>query len=290
MSSPAERFASARRRADQEHSEFAQFSAGLGFVPGAGLGRGHHPSARGRPGRLALRTVSNAEEFGEWLDLVRGDTAIVVSEHRPVPLWQHVLTDDALFDLYAGHVDPTAPGPNPPINPELAAAIRRRDRTERPAMRAPVRSGGGRGRSSRPMNNRRTGRRSPPRFAVVEVLDDAALLPAIAFIFSRAGCDAAVDQCMHAGLRLTTPQQEAEVRRIIEERCTPIPPEDLRVLGYWGWSEALARGIAAHHAGLLPLFKETVEELFSRGLVKIVFATETLALGINMPARSVELG
>src|SRR5450759_1001116 len=234
-------------------------------------------------------TVSNAEEFGEWLDLVRGDTAIVVSEHRPVPLWQHVLTDDALFDLYAGHVDPTAPGPNPPINPELAAAIRRRDRTERPVLRAPVRSGGGRGRGSRPMNNRRAGRRSPPRFAVVEALDDAALLPAIAFIFSRAGCDAAVDQCMHAGMRLTTPQQEADGRRIIEERCTPIPPEDLRVLGYWGWSEALARGIAAHHAGLLPLFKETVEELFSRGLVKIVFATETLALGINMPARSVVL-
>src|SRR5664280_2432816 len=127
-------------------------------------------------------TVSNAEEFGEWLDLVRGDTAIVVSEHRPVPLWQHVLTDDALFDLYAGHVDPTAPGPNPPINPELAAAIRRRNRTERPVVRAPVRSGGGRGRGSHPMNNRRAGRRSPPCFAVVEVLDDAALLPAIAFI------------------------------------------------------------------------------------------------------------
>ena len=234
-------------------------------------------------------TVSNAEEFGEWLDLVRGDTAIVVSEHRPVPLWQHVLTGDALFDLYAGHVDPTAPGTNPPINPELAAAIRRRDRSERPALRAPVRSRGGRGRSSHPMNTGRPGRRPLPRFGVVEVLDDAELLPAIAFIFSRAGCDAAVDQCMHAGLRLTTPQQEAEIRRIVEERCAAIPPEDLRVLGYWDWSEALGRGIAAHHAGLLPLFKETVEELFSRGLVKVVFATETLALGINMPARSVVL-
>ena len=234
-------------------------------------------------------TVSNAEEFGEWLDMVRGDTAVVVSEHRPVPLWQHVLIDDALLDLYAGHVDPTAPGTNPPINPELAAALRRRDRSERPPLRAPVRSGGGRGRRSHPMNSGRGGRRPPPRFAVVEVLDDAALLPAIAFIFSRAGCDAAVDQCMHAGLRLTTPQQEAEIRQTVEERCAQIPPEDLGVLGYWDWSEALVRGIASHHAGLLPLFKETVEDLFSRGLVKIVFATETLALGINMPARSVVL-
>ena len=68
-----------------------------------------------------------------------------------------------------------------------------------------------------------------------------------------------------------------------------MPPEDLDVLGYWGFVDALQRGLAAHHAGLLPLFKETVEELFSLGLVKVVFATETLALGINMPARSVVL-
>uniref|UniRef100_UPI00135A579B DEAD/DEAH box helicase n=1 Tax=Puerhibacterium puerhi TaxID=2692623 RepID=UPI00135A579B len=132
-------------------------------------------------------------------------------------------------------------------------------------------------------------RRTPPRFAVVDALDADALLPAIYFIFSRAGCEGAVQQCLQAGLRLTSPQEEAEIRRVVEERTATIPPEDLDVLGYWTWQQALARGIAAHHAGLLPVFKETVEELFARGLVKVVFATETLALGINMPARSVVL-
>ncbi|WP_217615326.1 DEAD/DEAH box helicase, partial [Cellulomonas sp. GbtcB1] len=73
-------------------------------------------------------TVSNAEEFGDWLRTVRGDTAVVVSEHRPVPLGQHVLVRDDLLDLYAGHVDPTAPGKNPPINPELAHLLRRAER------------------------------------------------------------------------------------------------------------------------------------------------------------------
>jgi ATP-dependent RNA helicase HelY len=124
---------------------------------------------------------------------------------------------------------------------------------------------------------------------VVEQLDRAGLLPAIVFIFSRAGCDAAVNQCVRAGLRLNGPDEVEEIRRVIEERTSELPEGDLGVLGYWEWREALERGIAAHHAGLLPAFKETVEELFVRGLVKAVFATETLALGINMPARTVVL-
>lgn len=79
------------------------------------------------------------------------------------------------------------------------------------------------------------------------------------------------------------------MRALVEERTASIPHEDLHVLGYYEWLEGLERGIAAHHAGMLPTFKEVVEELFVRGLVKAVFATETLALGINMPARSVVL-
>src|SRR5699024_6414991 len=74
-------------------------------------------------------TVSNAEEFGDWLTMVRGDTAVVVSEHRPVPLWQHVMVRDQVLDLYSARVDPTDPGPNPPINPDLAEAVRRAART-----------------------------------------------------------------------------------------------------------------------------------------------------------------
>ncbi len=252
-------------------------------------------------------TVSNAEEFGDWLEMVRGDTAVVVSERRPVPLWQHVLMSSPeprgkprLLDLYAGHVDPTDPGTSPPINPELSAAFRSGRGGNRPGDH-----GGGRGRGRgrgdrgyRGSNGRRTAdggggigpnRRTPPRFIVIDALNADALLPAIYFVFSRAGCEAAVDQCLKAGLRLTSPQEEATIRSVVEERTAAIPPEDLDVLGYWSWAQALARGVAAHHAGMLPVFKETVEDLFSRGLVKVVFATETLALGINMPARSVVL-
>ncbi len=245
-------------------------------------------------------TVSNAEEFGDWLEMVRGDTAVVVSERRPVPLWQHVVVSSReprgtprMLDLYAGHVDPTDPGVNPPINPELHEVFRVSGR------RASDGGGGRRGAGDRGFRgkggNRPGGgsivpqRRTPPRFAVVDALDADGLLPAIFFIFSRAGCEGAVQQCLGAGLRLTSPQEEAEIRHIVEQRSAAIPAEDLDVLGFWTWQQALCRGIAAHHAGLLPIFKETVEELFARGLVKVVFATETLALGINMPARSVVL-
>ena len=238
-------------------------------------------------------TVSNAEEFGDWLTMVRGDTAVVVSEVRPVPLWQHVLARDDLYDLYAGHVDPTAPGVDPPINPDLADALRRSDRGDG-SWRGRSGDRGYRGRGGRTGGPPRAAaaapaRRAAPRFAVVDLLARNGLLPAIFFVFSRAGCDAAVQQCLRAGLRLTTTEQEAAIRQTVEERCAGIPSQDLAVLGFWEWTQALERGIAAHHAGLLPLFKETVEDLFSRGLVKVVFATETLALGINMPARSVVL-
>jgi ATP-dependent RNA helicase HelY len=115
------------------------------------------------------------------------------------------------------------------------------------------------------------------------------LLPAIIFIFSRAGCEAAVNQCVRSGLRLTTPEESEQIRRVVDTRTADLPEGDLGVLGFWEWRDALERGVAAHHAGMLPAFKETVEELFVRGLVRAVFATETLALGINMPARTVVL-
>ena len=122
---------------------------------------------------------------------------------------------------------------------------------------------------------------------VIERLDAAALLPAITFIFSRTGCDAAVLQCLAANLRLSTPGEAAIIRERAERRTAEIEDEDLNALGYGEWLEGLQRGIAAHHAGLLPVFKEVVEELFAEGLIRSVFATETLALGVNMPARTV---
>ena len=120
-------------------------------------------------------------------------------------------------------------------------------------------------------------------------LEGARLLPAIVFVFSRAGCEQAVHQVVSAGVDLTTEAEAARIRDVIERRTADIPVGDLGVLGFHFWAHALERGVAAHHAGLLPVFKETVEELFSAGLVKVVYATETLALGINMPARTVVL-
>jgi ATP-dependent RNA helicase HelY len=214
-------------------------------------------------------TVSNAEEFGEWLVDVRGDTAVVVDEHRPVPLWQHMMVGSRMFDLFA---EKTSNG-RLTVDPHL---VRRVHELERHSGWDRRRNGGFRF-------------RPPTRVDVVSRLDRDGLLPAITFIFSRAGCQAAVNQCVHNGLRLTSPDEAGEIRRVVDSRTADLPEGDLGVLGFWEWREALERGVAAHHAGMLPAFKETVEELFVRGLVKAVFATETLALGINMPARTVVL-
>lgn len=131
--------------------------------------------------------------------------------------------------------------------------------------------------------------RASSRPEIIETLDRQGLLPAITFIFSRAACDAAVNQCLSSGLRLTNTAEREEILLTASRLNEHLAPEDLDVLGYSQWLQALERGIAAHHAGLLPSFKETVEDLFKRGLVKAVFATETLALGINMPAKTVIL-
>ena len=211
-------------------------------------------------------TVSNAEEFGEWLGEIRGDTEVIVSEIRPIPLFQHVLIGNRLLDLFE------QPGR---VNPEIL-------QREREAIR---RSSMGRNRRSR--FDEPSDRLS--RAEIIEKLQRENLLPAITFIFSRIGCDSAVKQCLQAGLRLTSPQEREEIRATALRYTQNIAEEDLEVLGFTAWLTALERGIAAHHAGLLPSFKGAVEDLFQRGLVKAVFATETLALGINMPARTVVL-
>src|ERR687889_277995 len=223
-------------------------------------------------------TVSNAEEFGEWLATVRGSTTTIVEETRPVPLYQHVMVGRRLYDLFE---DATGfAGPDSHVNPELLRVARDDERREHLAGRRGGRDGG-----RRPQRPPRNG--LPSRFDVVERLERDRLLPAIYFIFSRVGCDAAVQQCLAANLRLTTPEERDEIFRFVEERCSHLPDEDRHVLGYHDFLDGLTRGVAAHHAGMLPTFKECVEELFAAGRCRVVFATETLALGINMPARSV---
>ena len=246
-------------------------------------------------------TVSNAEEFGDWLAEVRGNHAVVVSEHRPVPLSQHVLLGTTLFDLFAGNR----------VNPDLLAAIRTSEQRGR-WDDEPRRGGSGRGgpptRSHRAGNRRGGGGRGPgggaggagfarggrpgggaTRAEVIDELDRDGLLPAITFIFSRVGCEAAVSQLLGAGTRLIPEREGLRIRRHVEERVDSLADEDLSVLGYFDFVEGLSRGFAAHHAGMLPLFREIVEELFTAARIRAVFATETLALGINMPARTVVL-
>jgi ATP-dependent RNA helicase HelY len=237
-------------------------------------------------------TVSNAEEFGEWLGTVRGETRTIVEEHRPVPLFQHVLVGRRMYDLFADDTDPEADlaERRAKVNPQLLRVARDDWASNRMRDRRSPRDRNARA-TSKHRRNVGNGRRVwiPSRPDVVEQLDRAGLLPAIVFIFSRVGCDAAVQQCLNANLRLTSAEEREVIRAFVEERCAHLPDEDLQVLGYHEFLDGLTRGVASHHAGMLPTFKECVEELFVRGLVRVVFATETLALGINMPARSVVL-
>ena len=226
-------------------------------------------------------TVSNAEEFGDWLQTVRGDTEVIVSEIRPVPLHQHMLVGERLIPLFRqAPVDK-----KPQVNPEVVRLVHTLQKTL-----APVR------RSSRDKHRHRGnhrhhggGHKAPSKGTIIRMLDKEDLLPAIFFVFSRAGCDKAVQAAVDRDVRLTTPDEAKEILDFIEERCVLLHDDDLGVLGYHDWVDAAIRGVAAHHAGLLPVFKEVVEELFRRKLLKVVFATETLALGINMPARTVVL-
>ncbi|MYM18924.1 DEAD/DEAH box helicase [Brevibacterium sp. 5221] len=211
-------------------------------------------------------TVSNAEEFGDWLAEVRGSTDVIVSEHRPVPLYNHVAVGTDLYPLFAPR--------GFEVDRDLQQAVR------------PYQARRGRG-------GRRGGR--PPRFhrpgraAIIRELDADGLLPAIYFIFSRNACDDAVEQCLAAGLDLTDREQKRHIMARLDELQEQLGSEDLGVLGFGSFAAGLVNGFGAHHAGLIPQFKELVEELFAGGFLRVVFSTETLALGINMPARTVVL-
>jgi ATP-dependent RNA helicase HelY len=214
-------------------------------------------------------TVSNAEELADWISTVRGPTEAVIEERRPVDLHNLYLVGDRSSERLL--LLPTLVDGRP--NPEGGR------------LDAEVRGGGGagRGRDRRPSRRRYT----PRRVEVVDLLEDERMLPAIYFIFSRAACDDAVKQCLDAGLRLTDPSERDRIRAIAEARVEGLTDADLDSLGWPAFAAGLMAGVAAHHAGMVPPFKEVVEQCFAAGLVKVVFATETLSLGINMPARAV---
>lgn len=243
-------------------------------------------------------TVSNSEEFGRWLTTVRGDTKVIVTEKRPVPLDQWMMVGRKIYPLF----EPDSGGQ---VNAELARRIQRLEagdtdngRTDyaqnRASFRARARHKGG-GRHDRHSDRRSGAPRVQDRYRplgrpeVLKELQAMEMLPAITFIFSRAGCDGALYQCLRSRMVLTSQEEATEIKAIVDKGVEGIPEEDLKVLDFKRWREALSRGFAAHHAGMLPAFRHIVEELFVKGLVRAVFATETLALGINMPARTVVL-
>ena len=300
-------------------------------------------------------TVSNAEEFGDWLRIVRSGPSdpslaadlaaeggapagaeleaaqartygagvqVIVSEERPVPLTQHVMIGRRFLDLFA---DPEIEKRDlasrvARLNPDVVQTLRQalaRVREQRGGWQPRSRGkrefgsrGKGRARHTEAAadprgqdRGRAADRRNdesfsggqlgegltPSRLEVIRALRERDLLPVIYFIFSRAGCVGAVEQMLRADLRLIDAKTGEENRRVLNERVAGLADADLAVLGYFDVAEALSRGFAAHHAGMLPTFREVVEELFAAGRLKAVFATETLALGVNMPARTVVL-
>jgi ATP-dependent RNA helicase HelY len=234
-------------------------------------------------------TISNVEEFGDWLRTLRGETRVVVERKRPVELRNLVVVGRELYPLLDDHGRVNADLQKLWMRGTAAAARSRGYPSGRPGGRGGAGRGGSGGRG--PARARRGGGHdnpyTPTRVEVVNTLDEANMLPGIVFIFSRAGCDDAVDQCTRAGIDLTTAAESDRIKEFAELRAATIDRDDLRALRFNAFMEGLTRGIASHHAGMLPIFKETVEELFAMGLVKLVFATETLSLGINMPARTV---
>ncbi len=217
-------------------------------------------------------TVANAEELAAWMTGVRGEVTPIIEDRRPIELRQLYVVEDRREGELA--VLPTFVNGQP--NRRALELDGRREQLARVrSRRSPV--GAKAVRSSL----------RPRRSEVIEDFARAELLPAIYFVFSRNGCEEAVRQCTDTGIRLTSAEERSEIRAIADRHVEALSDADLKLLNYSRFRSAAEAGLAAHHAGLVPAFREAVEELFSKALVKVVFATETLALGINMPARSV---
>ncbi|WP_018143664.1 DEAD/DEAH box helicase [Alloscardovia criceti] len=240
-------------------------------------------------------TVSNVEDFTAWIRSVRGDTTLVMSEHRPVPLHQHVMLQQGprkepeVYDLYQEGTDE--------INRSLVHAL---DHIDILARKAAQNANRYKFEHAKHTKHSKHGKKpskpqaqqirhyTPKRWAVIDELDYLDMLPGIYFIFSRNGCDKAVAQCLQAGLDLTTDDEVRRIRAIVNDMIDgQLTKDEMKALHFNQFVAALELGFASHHAGMVTLFRHIVEALFEQGLIKVVFATETLALGINMPARTV---
>ncbi len=239
-------------------------------------------------------TVSNHEQLGGWLKQVRGPTAVVVEARRPVPLTNLYAVGRRRSDavqilptLLDGRPNPEGgrfDAPTPAREPRGSGRSRRGGPGSGRSRRGgPRGSGGSKHRGQRP----RVPWRPPRRVDLLAELEERGLLPVIWFVFSRKGCDQAAARLVRDGARFTDGAEAARIEELVDARLGLLDPADLAALGAQRFLDRLRLGIASHHAGLVPVFKEVVEQCFAEGLVKVVFATETLALGVNMPARSV---
>ena len=214
-------------------------------------------------------TISNSEEFGEWLAATRGDVAVITTSDRPVPLKSlHMVTDTkagtVVFPPLDGKGNPHPNGKQ--IERKRHANIDEFDDIydERPAWRY----------------------HSPDPRRVIAHLQKRGMLPALFFIFSRDGCDQAARTAAAAQSVDITPAEQHRIAEIAHHRLSALTAEERTALKVDEWVASIQTGVASHHAGLVPVFKETVEQAFIEGLIKVVFATETLAIGMNMPART----
>ena len=208
-------------------------------------------------------TVSNADELRDWIHSVRGNIVQISRDTRPVPLKGHFFAAEKSREYQLTRIEILKNGkPNP---------------------KGEIFKNFYKGREKR--NSKRLA--TPRRSEIVAELKKLEMLPAIYFIFSRKGCDEARDAMVRYVGSLNNKNEGKKARAYAEEKFELLTVEEKKILGVDSLLEALEKGFASHHAGLLPLFKQTIEELFSLGLLKLVFATETLAVGVNLPAKSV---
>jgi ATP-dependent RNA helicase HelY len=211
-------------------------------------------------------TVTNADELAGWISEVHGSCEAITEPTRPVELHDHFL----VFDKRHRRLQEFRTLRNGQVNIEVERFLEKLGGHRRQDGR------GGAGAVGRPR-----------RSEVIEHLDATDRLPAICFIFSRQGCDDAVRNCLEQGIGFLDGRERQQVETIAEQHVNEIRRADLDILDYESWLEGLKAGVAAHHAGMVGPFKEAVEDGFAAGLLRVVFATETLAMGVNLPARSV---
>ena len=193
-------------------------------------------------------TVANADKLTEWINTVHSRTELINTDFRPVPLRFYY------FDSSQPNTLLPLLTPNGTLNKKIKPEKKEFKRGKAVQKRNTVKD-------------------------VVRNFHEKNMLPAIYFTFSRKKCDEQMEKC--ASLCLVTPKEQEEIRQIIDDYIAENP-----YLYKNKHIEYLMLGVASHHAGLLPGWKVLVEKLFQKGLIKVVFATETLAAGINMPARS----